>query len=62
MVVPKNNYLTACPEGLYGYNCDKQCNMNCGDPGKCDRMTGQCENGCQAGWTEDRCEKGECLS
>ena len=54
--------MTACPEGLYGYNCDKQCNMNCGDPGKCDRMTGQCKGGCQAGWTEGRCEKGECLS
>ena len=62
MVIYKKNFLTECPEGLYGYNCDKQCNKNCGDPYKCDRMTGQCKDGCQAGWTEDRCEKGERLS
>ena len=54
--------MAECPEGLYGYNCDKQCSENCGDPNKCNRMTGQCKGGCQAGWTEGRCEKGECLS
>lgn len=54
-------YLAECPESLYGYNCDKQCSENCGDPSKCDRKTGQCKDGCQAGWTEDKCEKGEFL-
>nr|XP_034322216.1 cell death abnormality protein 1-like isoform X2 [Crassostrea gigas] len=39
----------ACPEGRYGYNCQEQCNVNCGVPYRCDRVAGQCEEGCQVG-------------
>ena len=24
----------------------------------CDRVTGQCEGGCQDGWTQDKCDSG----
>ena len=32
--------------------------MTCGDPGRCDIMTGHCNAGCQVGWTGAMCEKG----
>nr|XP_022305737.1 uncharacterized protein LOC111112507 [Crassostrea virginica] len=47
-----------CPEGLYGRNCSQNCSMTCGDPGRCDIMTGHCSGGCQVGWTGAMCEKG----
>ncbi|XP_078328406.1 uncharacterized protein LOC111115159 [Crassostrea virginica] len=47
-----------CPERLYGRNCLQHCSMTCGDPGKCDIMTGHCNGGCQVGWTGSMCEKG----
>ncbi|XP_078328494.1 uncharacterized protein LOC144623747 [Crassostrea virginica] len=47
-----------CPEGLYGRNCLQNCSMTCGDPGRCDIMTGHCNGGCQVGWTGAMCEKG----
>nr|XP_022309955.1 uncharacterized protein LOC111115489 [Crassostrea virginica] len=47
-----------CPEGLYGRNCLQNCSMTCGDPGRCDIMTGHCNGGCQIGWTGAMCEKG----
>ena len=31
--------------------------MTCGDPWKCDMMTGHCNGGCQVGWTGAKCEK-----
>ncbi|XP_078328055.1 uncharacterized protein LOC111112261 [Crassostrea virginica] len=46
-----------CPEGLYGRNCSQNCSMTCGDPGRCDIMTGHCSGGCQVGWTGAMCEK-----
>ncbi|XP_078328496.1 uncharacterized protein LOC111112512 [Crassostrea virginica] len=47
-----------CPEGLYGRYCSQNCSMTCGDPGRCDIMTGHCKVGCQVGWTGVMCEKG----
>ncbi|XP_078330365.1 uncharacterized protein LOC111113866 [Crassostrea virginica] len=45
-----------CPEGLYGSKCLQNCSMTCGDPGRCDIMTGHCNGGCQIGWTGAMCE------
>ena len=36
--------------------------MTCGDPGRCDIMTGHCNGGCQVGWTGAMCEKGHGLT
>ncbi|XP_078320200.1 uncharacterized protein LOC144621259 [Crassostrea virginica] len=46
----------ACPSGLYGYNCQDNCSINCGVPERCDRVTGRCEAGCQIGWDPPKCD------
>ena len=47
--------LTECSSGFYGQYCQENCSTYCIVPGSCDRMTGQCEGGCQAGWKEPKC-------
>lgn len=54
--------ITECKDntyGAYGYNCLDTCSIKCGVPGRCDRVTGQCEGGCQVGWNGIRCDTGE---
>lgn len=47
----------ACPNGKYGNNCQRQCNINCGVKARCERLTGQCEGGCKIGWKGITCDK-----
>ena len=51
--------LTECDTGLYGANCEEFCSPNCITPGICDKVTGQCEGGCQAGWKNAQCDQGK---
>ncbi|XP_062571488.1 cell death abnormality protein 1-like isoform X2 [Saccostrea cucullata] len=51
-----------CPVGRYGNNCLDICSINCGVPlcyicGRCNRVTGECQRGCQPGWKDMRCDK-----
>lgn len=46
-----------CKFGWFGPHCESRCNKNCGVPGRCDWITGQCEGGCQAGWETPECDK-----
>ena len=52
------NFFLDWPEELYGYKCLQNCSITCGDPGRCDIMTVNCNGGCQVGWTGAMCEKG----
>ena len=49
---------TECPNGRYGHNCKDHCSEHCLLMGVCDRMTGNCVGGCQAGWKNKKCDLG----
>ena len=51
--------LTECDVGLYGTNCERFCNHNCKKPGICEKVTGECEGGCQTGWKNVQCDQGK---
>lgn len=48
--------LTVCTNGFYGFSCLKVCSRQCGIPGRCDRESGECLDGCQTGWKKPTCE------
>lgn len=49
-----------CIKGWYGIKCLQQCSGYCKDNITCDHVTGQCEEGCDKGWTGSLCDKGTC--
>lgn len=51
-------HIKDCKEGWYGDNCTKQCLGHCIDGVACNHVTGQCDTGCDAGWTGTMCENG----
>ena len=56
----KSDYSPECGPGKYGGGCGQTCSVHCsgtGDP--CDHITGHCTNGCDAGYTGDKCDQGE---
>lgn len=53
--------LSDCKEGWYGVNCSQQCVGYCRDGSTCHHVTGQCNEGCAAGWTGSLCKKGKCV-
>ncbi|XP_078330403.1 uncharacterized protein LOC111112506 [Crassostrea virginica] len=46
-----------CPDGYYGKQCAGKCSLTCVVPGRCDKVTGRCLGGCQAGWTGNMCKE-----
>lgn len=49
---------TECKVGWHGDNCSQKCLGNCRDGAPCNHVTGQCERGCDSGWTGSSCLKG----
>lgn len=53
-------YLNFCfVIGWYGENCNRRCTGHCKDGTTCNHVTGQCNEGCDAGWTGFMCDKGD---
>lgn len=48
-----------CVIGWFGINCSQPCVGYCRDGVHCNHVTGLCDNGCGAGWTESMCDKGD---
>lgn len=48
-----------CTDGWYGVSCSRQCSGHCRDSTTCNHVTGQCEKGCDKGWTGSLCRKGK---
>lgn len=47
-----------CMRSWYGVNCSRPCVGYCKDNTTCNHVTGQCNGGCNAGWTGIFCDKG----
>ena len=50
-------FITECDEGFYGTYCNQTCG-NCFQT-TCDKTTGRCPDGCDAGWNGNLCIDGE---
>lgn len=51
--------LKECLVGRYGVDCKQHCSGHCRDNTSCNHVTGQCDEGCAAGWRGDECNKGK---
>lgn len=51
-------FIIECGKGWYGDNCRQQCKGYCKDGTSCNHVTGQCDEGCDAGWTGKLCDNG----
>ena len=49
----------ACEDGYFGDMCTQKCSKNCNQAGICNKTTGFCLDGCQAGWMGDFCDSGK---
>lgn len=47
-----------CSPGTYGQGCSKDCSGHCLNDATCNRTTGNCDQGCQAGHKGCLCDKG----
>ena len=55
-----SNDPTECEAGQYGAECGQTCTVHCAGEGKpCDHISGQCTNGCEPGYTGERCTQGK---
>lgn len=51
---------TGCDDGEWGSNCAQTCG-NCNNTDICNKINGDCPNGCKAGWKTSKCDKGKGL-
>lgn len=47
-------FCLACPNGYYGQNCTRKCNVTCSG---CNNVNGLCDSGCHPGWKGDYCQQ-----
>lgn len=60
-IVNANFPLTACSHGWYGQDYEQRCIGYCKRNTFCNNMTGQCEKGCDVGWSGSFCNNGNCF-
>ena len=53
-------YHVGCTDGFWGITCGQSCGR-CRFETACDRLTGECRFGCEAGWEAPRCDTGATL-
>lgn len=51
-------FLTECQKWWFGDKCGQKCKGHCRDNSTCNHVTGQCDEGCDPGWTGTRCDDG----
>lgn len=51
-----------CTERWFGVNCSQACDGHCRENMTCDHVSGECDRGCDAGWTGRMCGKGKYTS
>ena len=47
-------YFTECDASRYGEDCDSSCNCH----GNCNKISGECDGDCIAGWVGNPCQYG----
>lgn len=50
-------FLIVCFVGSFGYDCQERCSIYCVVLDRCDRVIGECEDGCLVGWKGVMCDK-----
>lgn len=51
-------FSIACSNGKFGINCTHTCSAFCKENTSCNYITGECDEGCQEGWSGPLCGKG----
>lgn len=54
-----SQYDLECDFGTFGYNCVNNCSGHCLNNTSCNKQTGQCDKGCNPGYTSGDCNKGK---
>lgn len=49
--------VTGCYDGTYGYDCTNNCSGHCLNKSPCNKQTGQCDRGCEPGYTNVFCSE-----
>lgn len=50
---------TVCSDGWFGIDCNQRCSTHCRHQLSCNHFTGQCGEGCDAGWVKPNCNTGK---
>ena len=50
---------TVCSDGWFGIDCNQRCSTHCRHKSSCNHFTGQCDEGCDAGWVRPNCNTGK---
>lgn len=61
-IVSMDIFIPDCTNGYYGNDCINQCSGNCDAAGRCEKSTGQCEEGCIPGWRGIMCNQSKCFT